>query len=201
MIRRRTAFGALAAVLLAFTGPARAAANHAGTLAVVDRLPSGGAIRVVDARPKRACERASLPGARCLPAEELFGADGRPVGFDALRWLLGTIGLRGNEQVLVVGATTEAAGAVGALLFLAGQRDVTILDHPPAIASGAPAGTARSLTSETIFTAPMRDRLLVAAPEAAPPSTIADGAPIKRLAVFARTYGGGAEPRPVRLWP
>lgn len=195
-MRRRAAIGALAALLLAATQPANAA-----TLAFVAQVPEGAAIRLVDVRAKAACEHASLPGARCLPAAGLFGPRGRPAGFHALRWLLGTIGLAGSERVLVFGASARQAAAVGALLFLAGQRDVVVLDHAPSIPPNAPPGAPRSLVSETIFTAPMRDTLLVAAPEQAPPSAIVAGPPQARLAAFARDYQAGAHPRRLRLWP
>ena len=199
-MRRRAALGALAALLLAATQAANAAAEHGGTLAFVAQVPQG-AVRLVDVRAKNVCEHASLPGARCLPAASLFAPNGRPAGFHALRWLLGTIGLAGSERVLVFGASARQAAAVGALLFLAGQRRVMILGHAPSIPPNAPPGTPRSLVSETIFTAPMRDTLLVAAPEPAPPGTIAAGPPQARLAAFARDYQSGAQPRKLRLWP
>ena len=199
-MRRRAALGALAALLLAATQAANAAAAHAGSLAFVAQVPRG-AVRLVDVRAKAACEHASLPGARCLPAASLFRPHGRPPGFHALRWLLGTIGLAGSERVLVFGASARQAASVGALLFLAGQRDVMVLDHAPSIPPGAPPGAPRSLVSETIFTAPMRDTLLVAAPERAPRGAIVAGPPEARLVAFARGYQAGVHPRRLRLWP
>ena len=62
---------------------------------------------------------------------------------------------------------TGNAAAVGALLFLAGQRTVAVLNQPLTAPPNAEGGSARSLTREAVFTAPMRDRLLVAAPEQA----------------------------------
>jgi len=129
----------------------------------------------------------------------LFDADGRPVDFHALRWLLGTIGLSGAERALVVGANSADAGAVGALLFLAGQRDVAILDQAPTVAPGARGGTSRSMTREDVFVAPMRDLLMVAAPERASQPTLDLGRPFDRLVRFARTYGDGAQS--IRLAP
>ena len=131
----------------------------------------------------------------------MFAADGRPVGFHTLRWLFGTIGLGGHERVLVVAAEPGDAAAVGALLFLAGQRAVAVLDRPVAIAAGAQGGGARNITREAVFTAPMRDRLLVAAPEQASGTAIASGPPAARLRNFARRSADGARPPRLRLSP
>lgn len=157
--------------------------------------------RVVDVRGGKACERASLTGARCLPAADLFAADGHPVDFHTLRWLLGTIGLSGHERVLVVAADAGDAAVVGALLFLAGQREVAVLDRPLAIPAGAPGGAGRNIIRETVFTAPMRDRLLVAAPEQASDAVIDSGPAAARLRRFAHRAATNAQPVRLRLSP
>jgi len=199
---RRVIVGVLAAAALgAAASTAHATNTSAIALRFVDRAPNDAAVRIVDARAHGKCERASLPGARCLPADELFDADGRPVDFHALRWLLGTIGLTGAERVLVVGTDEAQASAVGALMFLAGQRDVAILDRPPAVAPGAGGGASRNMTREDVFVAPMRDLLLVAGPEHAPQPAIESGRPLDRLVRFARNYADGAQPMRLRLSP
>ena len=117
------------AALLVIVAAAPAAASG-DALTFVDRPTIDSQTRVIDVRDQKSCEKVSLAGARCLPAAELFESDGRPVGFHTLRWLLGTVGLSGNERVLVVGADVGDATAVGALLFLAGQRTVDVLNQP-----------------------------------------------------------------------
>jgi thiosulfate/3-mercaptopyruvate sulfurtransferase len=188
------------AALLAAVAVAPAAAST-DALSFVDRPAIDSHTHVIDVRAQAACEKASLAGARCLPAADLFEADGRPVDFHTLRWLFGTIGLSGHERVLVVAADAGSAAAVGALLFLAGQQDVAVLDRPVAIAAGAPGGSDRNITREAVFTAPMRDRLLVAAPEKASGTVIASGPPIERLRRFARRYADGARTLRLRLSP
>jgi thiosulfate/3-mercaptopyruvate sulfurtransferase len=183
-----------AALLLVVADPAAAADQ----LVFVDRADLEAGTRVVDARDGRACVEASLAGARCLPVAELFDGDGRPPDFRALRWLFGTIGLTGREPVLVVADRVGDAAAVGALLFLSGQARVAILDGPLAVPAGAPGGSDRSLTREAVFTAPMRDQLLAAAPDGA---VIAAGQPSARLADFARRYASGEGPLLLSLAP
>lgn len=156
--------------------------------------------RVIDVRAERACTTASLAGARCLPASELFDSHGRPVSFYVLRWLLGTIGLTGQEHVLVVGDDAADAAAVGGLLIIAGERDVTVLDRPLAVPPGAAGGQPRSLTREAVFTAPMRDQLLATGKATAGDSTIESGRPYDRLRSFAHRYADGGA-RPVKLHP
>jgi hypothetical protein len=190
-----------AALLAAFAGPLPAAAAPSAALSFVEQAQLDPATRVIDVRDGNACAKASLAGARCLPAADLFDADGRPVDFHTLRWLFGAIGLAGHERVLVVGADAGNAAAVGALLFLAGQRDVAVLDRPVAIPAGAQGGSARNITREAVFTAPMRDRLLVAAPEQTAGTVIASGPPIERLRGFARGSADGTQPIRLRLSP
>ena len=182
------------AALLALAAAPAVASGEA--LTFVDRPAIGAHTRVIDVRDQGACEKASLAGARCLPAADLFERDGHPVNFHTLRWLLGTIGLTGNENVVVAGADPANAAAVGALLFLAGQRTVAVLNRPLTMPAKAGGGVARSLTREAVFTAPMRDRLLVAAPQKTSGNVIDSGSPRERLRRFARAT---AEMPPARL--
>ncbi len=188
------------AALLAVMAVAPAAAAT-DSFAFVAQPTLDSATRVVDVRDDSACTKASLTGARCLSAAALFDNKGRPVDFHTLRWLLGTIGLSGEERVLVVGADAGKAAAVGALLYLAGQRHVTVLDRPVALPAAAQGGSERNITREAVFTAPMRDRLLVAAAEQASGTVIAVGAPIDRLRQFARRTADSAQPIRLRLAP
>lgn len=201
-MRRRAAGTTIcvAAALLAVAAQ-RATATPSDALSFVDGTPAASGTRIIDVRGQNACEQASLAGARCLPAADLFDAKGRSVDFHTLRWLLGTIGLSGGERVLVVGDNVGKVAAVGALLFLAGQHDVAVLDRPLAVPAGASGGTRRSITREAVFTAPMRDRLLVAASEEAGRNVIASGPPVERLRRFAERAADGAQPVRLRLSP
>ena len=178
-----------------------AAAAAPSPIQFVTQMPVAGGTRVIDVRAEGTCTAASLAGARCLPASELFDADGRPVSFHVLRWLLGTIGLSGHEHVLVVGDKAADAAAVGALLLLAGQRDVAVLDRPVAVPADASGGSARSMTREDVFTAPMRDRLLTLASDPENETAIGIGRPYDRLSAFARRSADGASALRLRLSP
>jgi thiosulfate/3-mercaptopyruvate sulfurtransferase len=178
-----------------------AAAATASPLQFVAQARIAGETRVVDVRAETTCTAAALAGARCLPAAELFDADGAPVSFHVLRWLLGTVGLSGREHVLVLGDKAADAAAVGALLLLAGQHDVAVLDRPVALPADATGGNPRSMTREAVFTAPMRDRLLTLASDVGNADTIATGRPYDRLRSFARRYAEGAAALRLRLSP
>jgi thiosulfate/3-mercaptopyruvate sulfurtransferase len=120
---------------------------------------------VVDTRPLAACREKSLAGARCLPAEDFLGPHKRLPSARDILWLLGTAGLSGDEQVLVVGQDAVARDFVAGLLHVAGQRSVRVLAEPVArvLEKGAAAGPGRErgMIRETVFAAPMRDGLLV----------------------------------------
>jgi hypothetical protein len=151
----------------------------------IDTPPEGAA--VIDIRDETACLRASLANARCLPAAWILGADGNtPVGFHALRWLLGTVGLSGAEPVVVYADETgaDAAWAVGALAWLAGQAEVHVFEGE---SEEITRGESRSLSREVVYTAPMRLRDLTAQPGAERDLS-------RRLTEFAKTGGTIAFP-------
>ena len=133
----------LAALLLALAAPAVPAAA-AGDFGYLHALPAAadGQRVVVDTRPLAECRTRTLAGARCLPADDLFGPQRRLPSARDLLWLLGTAGFAGNETVWVVGHDPEARDFVAGLLHVAGQREVRIVTEPVAraLAGGAPAG-------------------------------------------------------------
>lgn len=117
---------------------------------------------VIDSRPLADCRRASLPGARCLPAEEFLGPQRRLPSERDILWLLGTAGLAGNEAALVIGADPTANDFVAGLLYLAGQKSVRILSGPmPRLDGRADSGQERGMVRSAVWTAPMRDSLWV----------------------------------------
>ncbi|MDA8256138.1 MAG: hypothetical protein M0Z99_10975 [Betaproteobacteria bacterium] len=141
----------LALVLIA--APALAASDFTYTQRV------GAGETVIDSRPLADCKRASLPGARCLPAEEFLGPQGRLPSERDILWLLGTAGLAGSEAALVIGQDATARDFVAGLLYLAGQKAVRVLTGPlPRLAGG---GQERGMVRSAVWTAPMRDDLWV----------------------------------------
>lgn len=194
-IRRSRLSACCAAVVLTVSAAAaHAAAESPDALFFVDGSQLAGDVRVIDVRDGGACAEAALADARCLPAADLFDGEGRPARFHALRWLFGTVGLTGGETVLVVADDAGNAAAVGALLFLAGQAQVAILDRPLEVAADPSGGQSRSLTREAVFVAPMRDRLLLT-------GAADDAEPIARLTAFARDFAGGNASARLSLTP
>ncbi len=120
---------------------------------------------VVDTRALADCRVRSLADARCLPAQDFLGPQRRLPSARDLLWLLGTSGLSGEESVLVVGQDAVARDFVAGLLWLAGQRSVRVLMEPVGrlLESGVAAGPGRErgMIREAVFTAPMRDGLLL----------------------------------------
>lgn len=169
---------------------AATARDDSAALAFIAHLPGAPQAHVqahvIDIRDLPSCTAASLPRSRCLPVDHFVDPTGKIIDFHALRWLLGTVGLSGGESVLVIGATPQDVRTVGALLYLAGQTHVMMLDSSFEAPPGAPGGTERSLSREKVFTAPMRDAHLVAERE---PAT----ATHTQLDRFAQAVGRGAE--------
>lgn len=159
----------------------------AGPIAVIESgagraLPDGYA--VLDIRDEDTCFTGSPPNSRCLPARQLLYSNaGEPLGFHALRWALGTLGLTGEETLVIYTGTEDAradALAAAALLYLAGQAEVLVHDGPALeTRDGA---QARALWREVIYTAPIRTGEMIVAD--APVGSLRD-----RLKDFAT--GGG----------
>lgn len=154
----------------------------ADDFAYVRSVPSGVGLVIVDTRPLDACRARSLEGARCLPASDFLGPHHRLPDARNLLWLLGTAGLAGDEQVLVVGQDVAARDFAAGLLHVAGQRSVLVLTEPVVrvLDAGAVAGAGRerAMIREVVFAAPMRDERLVLRDELIamrPPPMLLDG--------------------------
>ena len=140
---------------------------------------------VLDIRDEDTCFLGAPPNTRCLPAEQLLYSDaGAPLGFHALRWALGTLGLTGHETLVIYpgeDGSRDDALAAAALLYLCGQAEVLVHEGPALeIRDGA---QVRALWREVIYTAPMRTGAM----------TVAD-APAGNLRERLKTFatGGGA---------
>ena len=148
---------------------------------VPDAAPvlAAGAV-AVDTRALEACAAKSIQGARCLPAAAFLGPHRRLADFREILWLLGAAGLDGGEPVLVAGDAPQARDFVAGVLYLAGQKRVSILTRSLSQGAGLPAdalgpGSERAMTREKVFQAPLRDHLIVLRGELA--GLIGDGAP------------------------
>lgn len=170
----------------------------AADFAYVPRVEARGVV-IVDSRPLADCKRASLPGARCLPAGDFLGSRGQLPSERDILWLLGTAGLDGRETVLVVGQDATARDFVAGLLHLAGQKEVRVLSEPLArLPDSASPGQERGMIRSAVYTAPMRDHLwLVNQREVdAVPADRRILAPDAYTAIsrFARHLAGGGQP-------
>lgn len=126
-------------------------------------FPAGAVL--LDTRPAADCAARSVRGARCLPAQEFRDAQGRLPDWREILWLFSTARLTGSETVLVLGEQPVERDSVAALLHIAGQREVRVVEAPVSrlldegMAAGP--GTPRDFARQLAYTARMRDALLV----------------------------------------
>lgn len=150
----------VAGICLAVTMPQSIAAEQ---VVGYTSSPVGQANFIIDTRSAVLCEKASLPGARCLPARNFFGPHKRLANFSGVLWLLGTVGLTGSEHVLIVGNKSVDKEAMAGLLFIAGQQKISILKQ--AIGSlkdtNLTPGVTRSKSREEIYQSTMRSGRIV----------------------------------------
>lgn len=141
-----------------------------GELRFIDRLPSESVSDrgwlLLDTRAADRCKQRSLKGARCLSADELLGPNRRLPSLRDIAWLLGTLGLSGDETVVIAGRPGLQRDFVAGVLHLAGQRNVWILRQPLArlIAAGKQArakGRGRGMSREVIYSAHPRDGQII----------------------------------------
>lgn len=119
---------------------------------------------ILDTRKMKDCLDATLPDARCLPASDFLGPHRRLANISGLLWRLGTAGLTGDEHVLVTGDTSTDKEFIAGLLYVAGQRQISLLTEPvESLASNATdSGIPRSTIREKVFQSRMRsDRVLL----------------------------------------
>ena len=154
-------FRVCAAVVLVSVAFAQAKAETEKPIAPTESAKTFSGV-ILDVRPREVCEAASLPGARCLPVEDLLGPHHRLANISGLLWLLGTAGLTGTEPVLVAGTPARDRDFLAGLLYIAGQASVQVLTRPIAKAGLAlQPGEARGNTREAVYLASMRGDALV----------------------------------------
>ncbi len=125
-----------------------------------------GSVTVVDARPEDACLRYTVRGAHCLPAADFLGPHGRLASFREIYWLLGWVGLSEKAHVLVVGDDPTERDFVAGMLYLCGQRKVSILSIPVARGAGLKQtqmgqGMGRGMTRNPIYQGVVREDRIV----------------------------------------
>lgn len=135
-------------------------------LRFIDQLPSGSDWQLLDTRQADQCQARSLKGARCLSADDFLGPNRRFPSLRDISWLLGTLGLSGDETLVIAGTPGMKRDFVAGVLYLAGQRNVWVLTPPLGrlIASGKgdrSGGQGRSMSRLTIYTAHPRDEQIV----------------------------------------
>lgn len=92
--------------------------------------PPGPGEVVVDTRPRKQCESASLRGAICLGPRDFLGYRGALASFRQIFWVLGTSGIRAGETAIVVGDHRLRRDFVAGVLYLSGQRQIRIVRAP-----------------------------------------------------------------------
>ena len=165
-------------------------------------------LTIVDTRASHVCQQATLDNARCLPAHGFLGPHKRLVNFSGLLWLLGSIGLSGEEHVLVAGDSSSNKEFVAGLLYLAGQKKITILAHSLSQQTEHTLvkGRIRSNTREAVFQAPMRSGAVVLQAElirmiqsGSPPQVLDGRSESEYLGLETRAQRGGHIPGAQRL--
>ncbi len=119
---------------------------------------------IVDVRPLELCKAGTLDGVRCIPVEDLMAPSRRLANISGLLWLLGSAGLSGDEHVLVVGDENNRRDFVAGVLYIAGQRRISVLN---ARVTGSEVyqikpGIPRNKIREQVYRTPMRsDRVVL----------------------------------------
>jgi len=112
------------------------------------------------------CQKRSIAGAHCLPANDLHGPGGELASFADIFWALGTAGISGRETILVTGERPGDRDFVAGLLYLCGQARVEILNTPieTVLRQGlrpTGQGRPRGILRHPVYDASMRDQLIV----------------------------------------
>lgn len=172
----------------------------------------------IDVRPLPACLDDSVSGARCLPVGDFHSPTYGLASFRDIAWALGTAGLDGSRHLLVFADSANDRDVVAALLYLAGQAEVsrwpgTVADLQRLMGNGP--GSARAVVRHAYYSVPMRDEFLVlsneyealigegwqtwrvdhrlSTPDSSAPVLVAAGDIRQGLSAFAHLRGEGDE--------
>ena len=122
--------------------------------------------QVIDVRPLEQCLKKSVRRAKCLPIADFFGPHNRLASFVNINWLLGTAGLNGNEHVLVVGNNARERDSIAGILYITGQKKISILTQQMSQGGGfserlIDSGIERSNTRLTVYQGIARDKTII----------------------------------------
>lgn len=169
---------------------------------------------LLDARAIEQCLHSSVSGARCLPAGTFYSKEYGLASFHHINWVLGTMGLSENDDLLVFADNEADRDAVVGLLFLAGQLKVSRwtgeMEQLQNLLGAGP-GQARGATRTHIYAGTTRDKFIALVPEikalqqagwilsstqpsseAVPVNTVVSASsPIMAVAIFARLLANG----------
>jgi len=151
----------------------REQSNHNGEIAKqplneTPILPAG-AKTVFDVRRKEICSERSLQSAICLPVEHIVADNRRLANFSGLFWVLGTLGLRGTEEVYIIGDSEKRKHFIAGWLYISGQQRIhivtadmaTVLKHVKKSGEKIGKPTHPSTTRLTVFSqAPRTNKIL-----------------------------------------
>jgi len=132
------------------------------SIASIQQIPNDSVV-LVDVRSVSQCQKASLPGARCVPVDDVLAPNHRLINFSSLYWVWGTSGLRGDEHVVVFGDNAQDNYFMAGLLHLSGQSQVSVLDAANEWQSQSElsVGVPRASTRKTVYTAKLRSNSIL----------------------------------------
>ncbi|MDG1193357.1 MAG: hypothetical protein P8N03_05740 [Arenicellales bacterium] len=178
----------LIALVLCLAMPGLSSADD--SIPIVDLSTLANHSVLVDARPLEDCRESTLSGALCFPMNKVLSDSGRLANMRDLRWLLGTYGLTGSENVVVFADQPAHRDVVSVLFFLAGQSKVSRLSSASVLELKS-RGSAGALSRQAFYIADVR-------------STFLESVKLRRVnsddfAEFARQLGD--KDRPIFYWP
>ena len=119
---------------------------------------------LIDASSLSQCQKDSVIGAKCLPANTFQSKKGVLASFYNIAWVFGTANIQGDEKLLVFADTEKQRDAVLGLFFLAGHKHLwrwkaKKSDLQKLLGKGV--GQKRSIIRGKYYIAKMRDENLV----------------------------------------
>ena len=147
----------LIALVLCLATPGLSSADD--SIPIVDLSTLANHSVLVDARPLEDCRESTLSGALCFPMNKVLSDSGRLANMRDLRWLLGTYGLTGSENVVVFADQPAHRDVVSVLFFLAGQSKVSRLSSASELELQS-RGSAGALSRQAFYIADVRSKFL-----------------------------------------
>ena len=129
----------------------------------VSSLNATAEVVFVDAGAVAACLKAARAGALCLSLDRVLNPAGRLANMRDVRWLLGSYGLTGDEQVVIYADDEKTRDAMAAVFYLAGQDRVgRLINSAQVDLTGK--GVAGALSRRVLFVGNVRLENLQPAP-------------------------------------